>query len=163
YANAACGVLGAGEGQHFIGTANVVTDATCFAPINVTLSAAVSVGEVVTATATSLAGDTSEFSACTLVVPASRIITCAPDQTVASAANQCGARVDYKSPAPFGSCGPVECAPPQGSVFPLGTTAVTCAASAGPVCSFNISVVDTTPPVIVCPGDIVTGLGAGQQ
>jgi len=47
---------------------------------------------------------------------------------------------------------------PSGSIFPLGKTPVTCTATdAGgnsANCSFTITVVDTTPPVITCPADI---------
>src|SRR5262249_9012619 len=126
-------------------------------------SANVAVGEIVTATATDIAGNTSEFSACTIAVPASCILACAPDRTVAAAPSQCGNKVDFNPPEFFGSCGSVVCSPTPGSVFPLGTTAVECTSSGGGTCSFNISVVDVTPPVIACPGDVVTGLGAGQQ
>lgn len=60
---------------------------------------------------------------------------------------------DICDPAPEVICGP-----PSGTVFGLGTTEVTCTAtdnsgnSAG--CSFTVTVVDTTPPTIDCPGDI---------
>ena len=47
------------------------------------------------------------------------------------------------------------CLPPSGSVFPVGTTQVTCTAEDDcnnrSQCSFNVTVVrDTTPPVLVC-------------
>jgi hypothetical protein len=62
----------------------------------------------------------------------------------------------------------VECTPASGSVFPLGTTTVTCVAtdadSNQAQCSFNVTVVqDTIPPVIVCPDDAtVECTGNGQ-
>jgi hypothetical protein len=47
---------------------------------------------------------------------------------------------------------PVTCAPPSGSVFPLGPTAVACSATDsagnGASATFDVEVVDTTPPVI---------------
>lgn len=50
------------------------------------------------------------------------------------------------------------CDPPTGSVFPLGTTAVTCTATdaAGNVASgsFTVSVVDTTAPVVTVPASV---------
>ena len=50
------------------------------------------------------------------------------------------------------------CIPPSGSIFPLGTTAVTCTATdaAGNVsrCTFDVLVVDQTPPMLVCPGNL---------
>ena len=61
--------------------------------------------------------------------------------------------VDNLDPSPV-----LTCAPASGSGFPLGTTVVTCTASdvagnssAG---SFRVRVVDTTPPVLVVPGDL---------
>jgi HYR domain len=51
----------------------------------------------------------------------------------------------------------VDCAPASGSTFPLGTTTVTCSAtdSSGNTgtASFTVSVVDTTPPHLIPPGD----------
>lgn len=54
---------GNGEGGRFLGTATVTTDGTGRAMfIDATLTAATASGEVITATATSATGDTSEFS-----------------------------------------------------------------------------------------------------
>jgi hypothetical protein len=51
----------------------------------------------------------------------------------------------------------VTCNPPSGSNFPMGTSTVTCRSSdaAGNTStgSFTVTVVDTTPPAITCPGD----------
>jgi HYR domain len=51
----------------------------------------------------------------------------------------------------------VTCSPASGSVFPLGATTVTCNASDshGNVgnTSFTVRIVDTTPPVLIVPGD----------
>lgn len=66
-----------------------------------------------------------------------------------------GATVNYTATAVGG---PISCAPASGSVFPLGTTAVQCSAtnSAGTTTgSFNVSVVDTTPPTVTVPADII--------
>lgn len=67
-----------------------------------------------------------------------------------------GSIVDYTEPAATDNCDPaptVSCSPPSGSFFPLGETLVTCTATdaSGNVSSptsFNVNVVDTTPPVI---------------
>lgn len=53
---------GSGEGQMFLGTATVNTDGTGNAVIDVTLAVSVSEGQCLTATATDVAGNTSEFS-----------------------------------------------------------------------------------------------------
>lgn len=82
-------------------------------------------------------------------------IACPADQTLecadgfatatfaATASDNCGA------PA-------VACVPPSGSTFPLGTTTDVCSATDGSgntsSCSFNVNVVDTTPPVVVTSG-----------
>jgi Bacterial Ig-like domain (group 3) len=69
FANALCSPSGNGEGQTFIGATDVSTDGggnASFGP----LAFAVPVGQsVITSTATSLAGDTSEFSQCPAAVP----------------------------------------------------------------------------------------------
>ena len=67
-----------------------------------------------------------------------------------------GAPVNYTSPATsdlVDGDGIADCAPASGSTFPLGSSAITCTASdaaGNPALStsFNVKVVDTTPPVI---------------
>ena len=57
-----------------------------------------------------------------------------------------------------GNVTPVTCTPASGSMFPLGINNVTCSAtdSHGNTgsASFNVIVVDTTPPVVTVPADI---------
>ena len=62
YASAAADPSGFGEGARYLGSAVVTTDAGGNASFEVTLAAATTPGEVVTATATDPAGNTSEFS-----------------------------------------------------------------------------------------------------
>lgn len=57
--------------------------------------------------------------------------------------------------------------PPSGSTFPLGTTTVTATATDtsgnSAACQFAVTVQDTTPPEITCPGDITAyATGASQ-
>ncbi|MGH9941600.1 MAG: SBBP repeat-containing protein, partial [Pyrinomonadaceae bacterium] len=66
FSNPACDSSGNGEGQTFLGSTVVTTDASGNTPINATLGA-VAAGQVVTATATDANGNTSEFSACVTV------------------------------------------------------------------------------------------------
>jgi hypothetical protein len=68
--NPQCDTLGNGEGQTFIGSADIPTDASCNAAIDVTFPVTVQSGHVVTATATDPNNNTSEFSACRVVVGA---------------------------------------------------------------------------------------------
>ena len=67
--NVQCDPFGNGEGQTFIGSADIPTAANCTVPINVTLPVNVQSGHVITATATDPTGNTSEFSACVVVNP----------------------------------------------------------------------------------------------
>jgi titin len=67
YASPACDASGFGEGQTFLGFTNVTTDGACNATLNVSLPVAVTVGQVVTATATDPGNNTSQFSACRVV------------------------------------------------------------------------------------------------
>jgi subtilisin-like proprotein convertase family protein len=78
-------------------------------------------------------------------------ITCPANVTQPNDPNQCGAVVTYPAPTPNGSCGTITCSPASGSFFPVGTTTVTCTSSAGPTCTFTVTVQDTQPPNITCP------------
>src|SRR5262249_7690207 len=84
--------------------------------------------------------------------PGSKVVGNDPDQ--------CGAVVNF-DPAVNGPCDDVVaiCNPPSGTLFPAGTTTVTCYAS-GPTgqsdsCTFTVTVVDQQVPVITCPAPIV--------
>jgi hypothetical protein len=83
-----------------------------------------------------------------------------PDPIVAEAIGPSGAKADYTVTAEDdvdGSLAPV-CAPASGSVFPLGTTTVTCTArdSSGneATATFTVEVRDSRPPVLTVPADI---------
>jgi hypothetical protein len=78
-------------------------------------------------------------------------ITCPANITQSNDPNQCGAVVTYPAPTTTGTCGTVTCSPASGSFFPKGTTTVTCTTTAGPSCSFTVTVNDTQPPTITCP------------
>jgi RHS repeat-associated protein/CSLREA domain-containing protein len=64
FANIACDPSGNGEGESYLGSQDVVTDASGNAGFSATLPAGVSGGASVSATATDPGGNTSEFSAC---------------------------------------------------------------------------------------------------
>ena len=92
-------------------------------------------------------------------------INCPSNITQDNDANQCSAVVTYSTPSTSGNCGSppdnaVTCSPASGSVFPMGSTVVTCSTQSGGACSFTVTVHDTRPPVqptITCPGNITTG------
>jgi hypothetical protein len=88
-------------------------------------------------------------------------IQCPGDQVLANNPGQCGAVLNF-APQVDGSCNDVTavCDPPSGTLFPVGTTIVTCYATntsggASAPCSFTVTVQDTEPPVIACPGSMV--------
>ncbi len=64
FSNAVCGVSGNGEGQTFLGFANVTTGPTCSASFGPLFFAVPPGQTVITSTATDSANNTSEFSAC---------------------------------------------------------------------------------------------------
>lgn len=77
-------------------------------------------------------------------------ITCPANITVSNDANQCGAIVNYPAPTTSGSCGTITATPASGSFFPIGTTTVNVSSTAGPACTFTVTVNDTQAPVITC-------------
>ena len=72
FANSTADPSGYGEGQTYLGSATVTTDANGNATFQVTFKAAVPVGQVISATATDPIGNTSEFAKdVTVAAPAS--------------------------------------------------------------------------------------------
>jgi uncharacterized repeat protein (TIGR01451 family) len=69
FSNPTCDTSGNGEGQVFLGSTSVTTDASGNVTINTTLATATIIGQSVTATATDASNNTSEFSACSAVNP----------------------------------------------------------------------------------------------
>jgi len=83
-------------------------------------------------------------------------ITCPANITQANDPNQCGAVVTYPAPTTSGDCSTVTCTPASGSVFPKGTTTVTCTGATGATCSFTVTVNDTQAPTITCPANVTS-------
>ena len=81
------------------------------------------------------------------------ILTCPSDIVVDNDPGVCSAVVTYTEPSGEG-CGTVTCDHPSGSSFPVGTTPVTCTSTAGPTCSFNVTVNDAEAPVITTGGSV---------
>ena len=100
-----------------------------------------------------------ELETATCVAPCQ--LTCPANITVNNEVDFCGATVTYPAPVVNGACGAVTCVAASGSFFAVGTTNVTCTASAGPSCSFDITVNDTQLPALTCPADIVDDLPPG--
>ena len=60
---------------------------------------------------------------------------------------------------------PVTCTPASGSPFPLGSTTVACLATNSgetATCTFTVTVLDSVPPQITCPSDVVVSAAPGQ-
>jgi uncharacterized repeat protein (TIGR01451 family) len=91
FANSACDPSGNGEGQRFLGSAAVMTNASGNATINANLAASASIGEFITAVATSAEGNSSEFSGCVLYGAADLSVT----KTSSSPTITVGSNVTY--------------------------------------------------------------------
>jgi len=128
------------------GTATVVCSPAsgfCFPPGTTT----------VTCTASDNSPDSPDTSCSFTVTVVPCAITCPSNISVSNDPGQCGAVVTY-APATNGGCGTIVCTPSSGSFFPVGTTTVICTTTAGPGCSFTVTVADTEPPVITCPPNV---------
>jgi hypothetical protein len=83
FASQACDASGHGQGGRFLGFVDAMTNGAGNATIGVVLTAGVSDGEAVVATATAANGSTSEFSACTFAACSS--LAPMPEPVIASA------------------------------------------------------------------------------
>ncbi len=111
----------------------------------------------VTCTATDAAGN---MGNCTFTVTVAQCaITCPANVVQGNDVGLCSAVVNFSPPMTTGDCGTVNCAPPSGSLFPVGVTTVTCTTTVGPSCSFTVTVNDTEPPAITCPPTAIAAPG----
>lgn len=79
---------------------------------------------------------------------------CPADIDVVSDPGLCGAFVNFPPPDTT-NCGNVTVDPPSGSFFLVGPTTVNVSTTAGPSCSFTVTVNDDEPPTMTCPDIIV--------
>src|SRR6266568_640505 len=114
----------------------------------------------VTCSATDTAGNTSTGSFTVTVVDTTPPTLQLPSSIIKEATGPSGAVVSYGASATDNVDGtdPVTCSRASGSIFPLGTTTVTCSAtdSVGNTStgSFTVTVADTTPPTLQLPSSI---------
>lgn len=114
----------------------------------------------VTCTATDDSGNTAMCSFDVVVNDNPPTITCPSEDIVVECTNPGGEVITYEVTAGDDCDGSVDvvCTPPSGSTFPIGTTVVSCVATDSnggtASCTFNVTVEDTTDPVIDCSGDI---------
>jgi hypothetical protein len=115
----------------------------------------------VNCSATDAAGNTAHGSFTVTVTDTSGpVFSGVPANRQVEANGPSGSIVNYTLPtANDATDGPqlVTCNPASGSMFPLGTTTVTCSSSDEhgntTTASFTVKVVDTTPPTLTVPGD----------
>ncbi|MEP6718389.1 MAG: choice-of-anchor Q domain-containing protein, partial [bacterium] len=82
-------------------------------------------------------------------------LTCPANIIVNNDTDKCGAIVNYRG-RPGAGCGKITCDHASGSFFGGGETMVTCTSSAGPTCTFKVTVKDTQAPVITISGQPVS-------
>jgi len=110
--------------------------------------------------------DCTNRTTCTFTVTVMRdtvppVINCPPNTNI-TACLATGVVVNYPTPTATDNADPnvtVVCSPASGSVFPVGSTTVTCTATDDctnkTICTFTVTVArDTTPPTITCPANI---------
>ena len=116
----------------------------------------------VTCTATDESNSSSNCTfSVTVVDTAPPSITCPANITAVECTSPLGTVVTFAAPTVSDLCDPapaVNCSPPSGSLFALGTTPVTCTVTDESdnfsSCTFNVTVVDTAAPSIICPANI---------
>jgi hypothetical protein len=87
-------------------------------------------------------------------------LNCPANITFAVAQGQVSTVINYALPVPVDNCTSVtvNCLPPSGTNFPLGTTTVTCTARDASgntaTCAFSANVLDREAPAIECPQDV---------
>ncbi|MDT5261167.1 MAG: hypothetical protein QOC61_171, partial [Acidobacteriota bacterium] len=125
FANAELDPSGHGEGQTFLASTDVTTDASGHASFSVGVPASAST--LISATATDSSGNTSEFSNADAEAPTLNL----PSDIVADATGPDGAAVNFTATATdnSGQRVVVTCAPDSGSTFHAGTTVVRCSAT----------------------------------
>jgi HYR domain len=104
---------------------------TCFPPGTTTVNCSVTD-----------ASQNSNSCSFTVTVTPCTSITCPADITTTAGAAcpfNSGATVSF-NPSGSAGCGTITCSPASGSFFPVGTTTVNCASTAGPTCSFTVTV-----------------------
>ena len=131
-------------------------------PITLSLSPSgpYSLGETtVTLTVTDNHGASSQCTATVTVVDTTPpTITC-PSNITVELASDAGAAVTFPTPSATDNCGvaSVVCVPPSGSVFPIGTTTVTCAATDSSTNKANCTFIVRVVPPPTARGSFVIG------
>jgi hypothetical protein len=113
------------------------------------------IGVIGTAQSVNTDGTTAPFDADLPVADVTPPVLTLPGPTTVEATDASGATVTYAASATDDTAGsvPVQCSPASGSTFPFGATIVNCSADDGfgnvANGSFVVTVVDSTPPVLI--------------
>ena len=95
-----------------------------------------------------------------------------PVSTPVEATGPDGALIEYELPTVSDEATDdgninIVCSPESGTVFPIGTTEVTCTATDGSglesTCKFDVIVEDTTPPELTCPVDSLSSVAISKE
>ena len=123
----------------------------------------------VSCSATDAAGNTRSWSFTVTVVDTTAPVVTPPADAVAEATSAAGAVVTYGSASALDTVDgvvAVGCSPASGSGFALGVTTVTCSATdaAGNTgtATFDVTVRDTTAPIVTVPANIATEAGSAS-
>ena len=102
----------------------------------------------------------------TIVDETPPVIACPSNIFTPAGVGQCAAVVVYSTTATDNCSATVNCSPPSGSSFNIGTTTVVCvgtdAAGNTANCSFSVTVQDLQSPVITCPLNVTATAGSGS-
>ncbi|MBI2927622.1 MAG: HYR domain-containing protein, partial [Verrucomicrobia bacterium] len=159
----------AGASASFTATATDVVDGSIAAVCTPASGSTFTLGPTtVNCTATDVHGNTASGSFTVTVVDTTPPVISLPIVQPVECTSPAGATVAFAASALDLVDGTVAvvCNPPSGSTFPHGVTTVECTAtdahgnsSSG---SFTATVVDTTPPTILCPPDVTMNADPGQ-
>jgi len=144
---------------------------TITAQVSCSVSDGVSIGNtaVVFSSSTADPNPANNLATATIVAsnPAPKII-CPGNIVQASDPGSCGAIVKFPNPVVTDNCAnaKVVCTPASGSLFPAGTTTVTCVATdlggATATCTFTVTVKNIQGITLICPGNMVVNAPPGQ-
>ena len=109
----------------------------------------------VTSTTPELFDTDNTFTASVTISPPSCELTCPGNRVEVKDPGVCGKIVTFTTPGGAG-CGTVECSPPSGTVFPIGTTNVVCSGDSGGPCAFTVTIQDAQA-TITCPANVTVG------